>query len=166
MKKITLKEYFDVLDEYKLGIVQEIEKVFSNEIQSFTYDGVRLIDARVGNDNCFIKLEIINYNGENKNYLVEVYKIKERIEHIIYIKKTLGAGIDFERNRVGDNTILSMIGLIESYQDYFNNPYNRKNMMSLFKLKKISDYVLNQIELDYERLPKFIENIEINKLRK
>ena len=66
METITLKDYFSKLDEYKNGIDGEINEVFRLETQQFTYDSIRLIDARVGNNNIFVKLEIANYNNTNK----------------------------------------------------------------------------------------------------
>lgn len=159
MQTITLKDYFFKLDEYKNNIDEEINETFDLEIQQFSYDSIKLIDARISDDSLFAKLEITNYNKTSKNYIIEVFKIKEQIHQVIYIKKALGIGIDIEKTQVSLNTIFTLINILEKYADYFNNPYSKKNILSLFKISRPNDEVLEKITLDVNKIPLFVSTI-------
>lgn len=155
---VTLKDYFIKLDEYKNDIDNKINFIFMNEKQSFSFDNINLVDARVNDDNLFIKLRIVNYNGSDKNYSIEIFKNKEQIYHVIYVKRPLGIGIDVVKDQISLNIIYDLIELLKENKVYFSTLCDKRNILLLFKITKPTDDVLESIELDTEKLPNFVNN--------
>ena len=58
------------------------------------------------------------------------------------------------------NTLFNLIDILEKHCDYFNNPCSKKNIMSLFKISRPTDEVLEQMQLDVTKNPSFILSSE------
>ena len=100
MGKISLKDYFDNLDNYHRDIENQVLDLFYLLPQGFNYDDIKITDAGINKNNAFIKLEIINFNETNKNYNIEIYEINNDISQIMYEKSFPGAGVTFLNNKL------------------------------------------------------------------
>lgn len=154
MGKISLKDYFDNLDNYHRDIENQVMDLFYLLPQGFNYDDIKITDAGINKNNAFIKLEIINFNETNKNYNIEIYEINNDISQIMYEKTFPGAGVTFLNNKLSESLINELLDIVLVYRDYFNSSYTKEKVLSSLD-SNLDDEMLEKIMLDSEKLPNF-----------